>query len=259
MGPPQKRQRTSPGDWASVLPALEPAARDLLGEAALEWAVGHFAQLGGSASWLELQPTSIVRAANAVARHVIRLEGKGVVGAREWSVVNCHSLRVRCAKDLSSDQVGSIIPGDWVLGYREGDWLAMLHGSGYALISNGKTVFLEELYGAVARGAQYDVRRLHDECELGTVLDASVRQRGAGSQHRVAAQQPLSERPAASSTGHAPGRAHCALHHLAHRRGAVQDQRRELRPADSRNNYAHGACAEILLSAQTQREGAQQP
>jgi hypothetical protein len=109
------------------------------------------------------------------------------------------------------------------------------------------------LGGAVARGAQYDVRRLHDECELGTVLDASVRQGGAGSQHRVATQQPLSGRPAASSTGHAPGRAHCALQHLAHCRGAVQDQRRDLRPADSRHNYAHGACAAILLHAQTPR------
>ena len=115
------------------------------------------------------------------------------------------------------------------------------------------------LGGAVARGAQYDVRRLHDEFELGTVLDASVRQRGDGSQHRVATQQPLSGRPAASITGHAPSRAHCALQHLAHRRGTVQDQRRDLRPADGRNNYAHGACAEILLPAQTPRGGAQQP
>ena len=34
--------------------------------------------------------------------------------------------------------------------------------------------------------------------------------------------QPLSGRPAASSTGHAPGHAHCALQHLAHRRGDVR-------------------------------------
>ena len=27
-----------------------------------------------------------------------------------------------------------------------------------------------------SEGAQYDVHRLHDECELGTVLDASLRQ-----------------------------------------------------------------------------------
>jgi len=69
--------------------------------------------------------------------------------------------------------------------------------------------------------------------------------------------QPLSGRPAASSTGHAPGHAHWALQHLAHRRGAVQDQRRDLRPADDRNhyNYAHGACAEILLPEQTPRVG----
>jgi len=67
-GPTKKRRRTMQADWASVLPALEPVAKDLLREAGFKWAAEHFEDLAKSDSWLALKADALVRTAEALLR-----------------------------------------------------------------------------------------------------------------------------------------------------------------------------------------------
>ena len=47
-------------------------------------------------------------------------------------------LRIRRAKDIASDQVGLLNKAPGQQGRREGDWLALLDGSGYSLIAQSR-------------------------------------------------------------------------------------------------------------------------
>ena len=61
-----------------------------------------------------------------------------VLFATAWQCMWPGGLRIRRAKDIASDQVGLLNKGDRVQGRREGDWLALLDGSGYSLIAQSR-------------------------------------------------------------------------------------------------------------------------
>lgn len=56
--------------WMIALPVLEPVAKDLLADVALEWLVGHVDLLVSCAAWQKLQPSPFTQAAKAMIQNI---------------------------------------------------------------------------------------------------------------------------------------------------------------------------------------------
>jgi len=82
-------------------------------------------------------------------------------GASEWEVVHDGPMNVRKERDLSSKVVSVKLPGTFIPGKRDGDWIALFNEPGFMRIAlEGKTFLRprQVTYSSLSRGACADVR-----------------------------------------------------------------------------------------------------
>eukprot|EP00419_Tripos_fusus_P085267 CAMPEP_0172865986 /NCGR_PEP_ID=MMETSP1075-20121228/81722_1 /TAXON_ID=2916 /ORGANISM="Ceratium fusus, Strain PA161109" /LENGTH=599 /DNA_ID=CAMNT_0013715093 /DNA_START=75 /DNA_END=1871 /DNA_ORIENTATION=+ len=82
-------------------------------------------------------------------------------GASEWEVVHDGPMNVRKGKDLGSEVVSVKLPGTFVPGQRDGDWIALFNEPGFMRIAFQGRTFLRPrsvTYSMLSRGACADLR-----------------------------------------------------------------------------------------------------